>query len=196
VGLGQEATVTIDAAPDKTFRGRVTEIGNSPIQPANTQNQQQQQTATNFKVVITLDEAPEGIRPGFTCTAEIVTATRNQAVAVPIQSLTVREMLFDSAGNLIHEPPPSRTRDSSMEPTVSAQEPPAGHVRRETEGVFVIRDGRALFVPVKVGIAGDRFFEVLSGLQPGDEVITGPFESVRQLADGERVTIANQERRR
>jgi len=183
VVLGQEAQVTIDAVPDRTFRGRVAEIGNSPIQSAG----QNQQTATNFKVVITLDEAPQDIRPGFTCTAEIVTATRTKTVAVPIQSLTVREMLFDAAGQLVHEPPPSRKRDSSVEPTLSAQEPPPGHIRKETEGVFVIRDGRAVFVPVKVGIAGDRFFEVLAGLQARDEVITGPFESVRQLADGERV---------
>jgi HlyD family secretion protein len=72
---------------------------------------------------------------------------------------------------------------------VSAAEPPPGHTRKETEGVFVVRDGRAVFVPVTVGVAGERYFEVLSGLKEGDQVITGPFASVRQLADGEQVTI-------
>jgi HlyD family secretion protein len=188
VTLGQEAKVSIDAVPDKTFRARVTEIGNSPIQAATGQGQQR---ATNFKVVITLEEAVPDVRPGFTCTAEIVTARRKEALAVPIQALTVREMLFDLNGQIVHEPPPDRGKDeASVEPTVSAAEPPPGHVRKETEGVFVLREGRAVFVPVKLGIAGERYFEVLSGPRERDQVITGPFASVRQLADGEAVQTA------
>ena len=140
-------------------------------------------------MVVTLDgEIPE-VRPGFTCTAEITTATRKQAVSVPIQALTVREMLFDQKGNLVHEPPPQRRGNptASVETAVSAAEPPPGHTRKETEGVFVIRDNKAVFVPVTVGIAGERYFEVLSGIKAGDRVITGPFASVRNLADGEQV---------
>lgn len=196
VMLGQEARVTIDAAPGRTFRGRVTEIGNSPIQPTAAQVGIQQQQATNFKVTITLEEEVPDVRPGFTCTAEITTATRAQALAVPIQALTVREMLFDERGNLIHEPPPARpTRfwfaRPAVEPTATAAppEPPPGQTRRETEGVFVLRDDRAVFVPIQVGIAGERYFEVLAGLKAGEMVITGPFSSVRSMADGERVKI-------
>jgi HlyD family secretion protein len=188
VQLGQRAKVTIDAVEGKTFTGRVTEIGNSPIQAAGQATGQRQ--ATNFKVVVTLDQEVPDVRPGFTCTAEITTATRAQALSVPIQALTVREMLFDQKGNLVHEPPPQRRRGgpaAAVEPTVSAAEPPPGHTRKESEGVFVIRDDKALFVPVRVGIAGERYFEVLSGLKAGDRVITGPFASVRQLADGEAV---------
>jgi HlyD family secretion protein len=191
VSLGQHAKVTIDAVEGKTFTGRVTEIGNSPIQAAG-QVATGQRQATNFKVVVTIDEEVPDVRPGFTCTAEITTASRAQALSVPIQSLTVREMLFDSNNNLVHEPPPTRRRGgptASVETPVSAAEPPPGHTRRETEGVFVVRDGRAVFVPVTVGIAGERYFEVLSGLKDGDRVITGPFASVRQLADGEQVRI-------
>lgn len=195
VVLGQEARVTIDAVPDRTFRGRVTEIGNSPIQPTGTQTITQQQ-ATNFKVVITLDEEVPDIRPGFTCTAEITTATRKHVVSVPIQALTVREMLYDEKGTLIHEPPPPRPSRfrfgrPSVEPSVAAAppEPPPGQTRKETEGVFVLRDDRAVFVPVKVGIAGERYFEVQSGLGEGDRVITGPFASVRELADGAQVKL-------
>jgi HlyD family secretion protein len=192
VALGQRAKVTIDAVEGKTFTGRVTEIGNSPIQAAGAAAATGQRQATNFKVVVTIDEEVPDVRPGFTCTAEITTANRAQAVAVPIQSLTVREMLFDAQNNLVHEPPPTRRRGgptASVETPVSAAEPPPGHTRKETEGVFVVRDGRAVFVPVTVGVAGERYFEVLSGLKEGDQVITGPFASVRQLADGEQVKI-------
>jgi HlyD family secretion protein len=188
VQLGQVAKVTIDSLEGKTFSGRVTEIGNSPIQQATAASTGQRQ-ATNFKVVVTLDgEIPE-VRPGFTCTAEITTATRKQAVSVPIQALTVREMLFDQKGNLVHEPPPERKGGptAGVETPVSAAEPPPGHSRKETEGVFVMRDNKAVFVPVTVGVAGERYFEVLTGIKDGDRVITGPFASVRQLADGEQV---------
>ena len=198
VSLGQRAKVTIDAVEGKTFTGRVTEIGNSPIQAAG-QAATGQRQATNFKVVVTLDQEVPDVRPGFTCTAEITTANRAQSVAVPIQALTVREMLFDAKGNLVHEPPPVRKRRpgaAAVETPVSAAEPPAGHTRKETEGVFVVRDNRAVFVPVQVGVAGERYFEVMSGLKEGDRVITGPFSSVRQLADGEQVRLAEARRDR
>jgi HlyD family secretion protein len=85
---------------------------------------------------------------------------------------------------------------ASVETPVSAAEPPPGHTRKETEGVFVVRDGRAVFVPVTVGVAGERYFEVLGGLKEGDQVITGPFASVRQLADGEQVKLQEPRDRR
>lgn len=184
VELGQSAKVTIDAVPNRTFTGRVTEIGNSPIQAAQNTGQRQ---ATTFKVVVTLDEEVPNVRPGFTCTAEVTTATRSAAVAVPIQALTVREVLFDAQGNLVREERRNR-RGTAVGTTVSASnEPPPGHTRKETEGVFLFRDGRAVFTPVTTGIAGEQYFEVLEGLQAGDEVITGPFASVRELADGQDV---------
>jgi HlyD family secretion protein len=187
VSLGQDARVTIDAVPNRTFRGRVTEIGNSPIQAAGQTTGQQQ--ATTFKVVVTLDEEVPDVRPGFTATAEITTSTRAGVVSVPIQSLTVREMLFDAGGTLVREEP-RRRRTSDLEPTVSASnEPPPGHTREETEGVFVLREGRAVFTPVTIGIAGERYFEVVDGLAAGDQVITGPFASVREIADGTEVKL-------
>ena len=193
VTLGQEAQVTIDAVPNRTFRGHVTEIGNSPIQTLDGLPGTPQ--ATNFKVVITLDEDVPGVRPGFTCTAEITTATRQNVVSVPIQAVTVREMLYDEAGTLVHEPPPpppSRFRlfqRPADEPIVAVTEPPPGHTRVETEGVFVLRDDRAVFVPITLGIAGERYFEVVSGVTETDRVITGPFASVRELADGSPVAL-------
>ena len=194
VSIGQAAIVTIDAAPDRMFKGRVTEIGNSPIQAATQTNTAAGQgQATNFKVVVTIDDPVPDVRPGFTCTAEITTATRKNVVAVPIQSLTVREMLYDQNGALVHEPPPPVQRRffGGAAPATPAPlpEPPPGQTRKETEGVFVARDGRVVFQPVKVGIAGERYFEVASGLKAGDQVVTGPFSSVRELADGSAVTV-------
>ena len=194
VQMGQPAKVTIDAIADRTFKGHVTEIGNSPIQAAGAQTGGQR-TATNFKVVVTLDEAVPDVRPGFTCTAEITTATRQKAVAVPIQALTVRELTYDEKGNVVRIPRPPKPRfsfNTKVEPSVSAStstELLPGQKREEVEGVFIVRDGKAEFVKVKLGIAGERYFEVVDGLKEGDRVITGPFDSVRNLFDGDLVVV-------
>jgi HlyD family secretion protein len=93
----------------------------------------------------------------------------------------------------VREDTSRRRRGTSVEPTVSASnEPPPGHTRKETEGVFLLREGKAVFTPVKTGIAGERYFEVLDGIQPNDQVITGPFASVRGLNDGEAVKLQAQ----
>jgi HlyD family secretion protein len=187
VAIGQPAVVAIDAVPDRKFKGRVTEVGNSPIQAAGAQGGAGQQ-ATNFKVVVTLSDPVPEVRPGFTCTADITTATRQDALAVPIQALAVRELVYDPAGQIVRQKKERRPRRSSL-PTASAEELPKGQTRKETEGVFVVRDATAEFVPVKTGIAGDKYFEVLSGLKAGDRVITGPFSSVRNLQDGDAIKI-------
>jgi HlyD family secretion protein len=199
VSLGQHAKVLIDALPDRTFAGRVTEIGNSPIQAAGAGGSRQ---ATNFKVVIVIDGDIPEVRPSFTCTADITTATRKGAVSVPIAAVAVRELVYDDAtGQIVRDDQNTRRRrrprgeGSVIDPVASAAELPTGQTRRETEGVFVVRDGLAEFVPIKMGIAGEQFFEVLSGLKPGDEVITGPFASVRSLADGSQVRIETQRNR-
>ena len=194
VTIGQPAVVTIDAAPDRMFKGHVTEIGNSPIQAAAQTNATTGQgQATNFKVVVTIDDPVPDVRPGFTCTAEITTATRKNVVAVPIQSLTVREMLYGEKGALVHEPPPPVQRrffgGAAPAAPTPPPDPPPGQTRKETEGVFVVRDGRVVFQPVKVGVAGERYFEVASGLKAGDQVVTGPFSSVRELVDGSAVMV-------
>jgi HlyD family secretion protein len=184
VALGQVAKVTIDAVPNKTFTGKVTEIGNSPIQITG----QTARQATNFKVVVTLDKEIVEVRPGFTCTAEITTATRDNSVAVPIQAATVREMIVDEKGNVVRETPREGT-PRRRTGAVQAAELKSGQSRKDLEGVFVVRDGKALFTPVSTGIAGDKYFEVLSGLKEGDSVIVGPFSSVRELNDGVAVKV-------
>jgi HlyD family secretion protein len=189
VKFGQIAKVTIDAIPGKTFSGKVTEIGNSPISSTTgTAAASSSSQATNFKVTVQLDtEIPE-VRPGFTCTAEITTATRKNVVSVPIQATTVREMLLDGKGEIVRntEPEAKRQRPGAVQ---AASELKPGQSRKELEGVFVVRDNKAQFVSLKTGIAGDKYFEVLGGVKEGDSVVVGPFASVRELNDGAAVKI-------
>ncbi len=188
VQMGQIAKITIDAIPDKSFKGHVSEIGNSPIQAAAGSTATQ---ATNFKVVVMLDEPVPDVRPGFTCTADITTATRKEVVSVPIPAVAVRELVYDANGQVVKEPRNDKRRRSPVETVAAASELKPGQTRKEVEGVFVVRDGRAEFLPIKMGIAGDKYFEVLSGLKTGDQVITGPYNSVRGMADGNPVKIDN-----
>jgi HlyD family secretion protein len=178
VQLGQRAKITIDAIPDKSFKGHVSEIGNSPIQ------------------------ASPDARPGFTCTADVTTATRKEVVSVPIPAVAVRELVFDANGQVVKEPrndkrrrPGGGSSGSSVEPVASAAELKPGQTRKEVEGVFVVRSGRAEFVPIKMGIAGDKYFEVLTGVAAGDQVITGPYNSVRGMADGDLVKVDNSKKK-
>jgi HlyD family secretion protein len=213
VRLGQSAKVTIDAIPDRTFKGHVAEIGNSPLQStaAGTTGTQ----ATTFKVEVILDEPVPDVRPGFTCTADIKTATRHNVTSVPIPSVAVREVIYEPNGQIYRDPQALKRRrrsffssgssstgnSGSSNSESSYQALPdlkPGETRKEVEGVFVVREKekRVEFVPIKMGIAGDKFFEVLSGIQPGDEVVTGPYNSVRNIADGDPVKIDNKRNQR
>ncbi len=192
VKLGQKTKVTIDALPDRSFTAKVTEIGNSPITATASGGVRQ---ATNFKVVVTIDgEIPE-VRPGFTCTADITTADRENAVAVPIQALAVRELTFDPQGKVVRPPKPEPGRRPAPAAAEAAELKP-GFTKKETEGVFVVdKDNKVQFVQVKTGVAGDKYFEVLDGLKPGDRVVTGPFASVRTLSEGALVKVEETEKK-
>lgn len=203
VKIGQPAKITVDAIPDRTFRGHVSEIGNSPIQNtasgASSSNSSTQ--ATNFKVVVMLDEPIPDVRPGFTCTADITTATRSSVVAVPIPAVAVRELIYDAAGNVVKQPKEEKKKTAisfrfGSEASVGASDQPApqvelqpGQTRKEMEGVFVRRGTVVEFKTIKLGISGDKYFEVLDGLKAGDEVVTGPYNSVRSMADGDDVKV-------
>ena len=201
VKIGQPAKITVDAIPDRTFRGHVSEIGNSPIQNTSSGSSSSSSStqATNFKVVVMLDEPIPDVRPGFTCTADITTATRQSVTAVPIPAVAVRELVFDAAGNVVKMPKVEKPKTSpfTFGPQASAGQNPAppvqelqpGQTRKEVEGVFVRRGAVAEFVIIKLGIAGDKYFEVLNGIKAGDEVVTGPYNSVRNLADGDEVRL-------
>ncbi len=175
VELDQLATVRIDAFPDDEFAAVVTEVGKSPIAAAANQ-------AINFKVVVRLTDTVPGARPGLSGTADIVTATRENVLSVPIQALILREVQVADEGELIREVDPLALDDLN-----GPLEQEEGEMV-EMEGAFVVRDGRAVFMPIDIGIAGERHFEALDGAEENDQIIIGPFEVIRTLVDGERVT--------
>jgi len=188
VRLGQPAEVTIDAIPKKIFHGKVTEIGNNAIVRSSGLSTSQQTTASeeakDFKVVVTLSDAPQDLRPGLSTTAKVTTATRSNALSIPIQALTLRTKDQIDAQN---NPPGS----------VHAAEPTTKDVASknkkddEVQGVFVIRNKKAMFVPVATGITGTTDIEVLDGLKEGDEVITGSYKVLRTLRPGSSVKVDN-----
>jgi HlyD family secretion protein len=167
ISLGDSASIRIDAFPDQEFTGRVTEIGNSAINPPS-QQAAGQQAAIDFEVVLTLDPSEAPLRPDLSATADIVTERRSDVVAVPIIALTVRALDSDSTD----------TSEGAAKGSDASE---------EVEGVFVVHDGKVTFTPVEVGIAGQEFFEIISGLAPGDTVVAGPYQRIRGLHDGDAV---------
>ncbi len=165
--------VTIDAYPDTTFTGRVTQISHSAKLTATQTASGSNDRAVDFDVEVTLDNPPRDIRPDLSCTARMVTDTRARALSIPIIALTVRD----------HERVP--IEDSVMDTTRLKR------LGKEAEGVFVVRDGKATFRPVKVGIAGDEYFEVVDGLREGETIVAGTYQAIRDLKDGARVTAAD-----
>jgi HlyD family secretion protein len=187
VRLGQPAEITIDAIPKKTFHGTVSEIGNNAIVRSSGVSTSQQSVASeeakDFKVVVTLSDAPEDLRPGLSTTAKITTATRSNVLSVPIQSLTMRtkeqmDQQNKEPGGSVHAASP-------------APKEVASKTKDELQGVFVIRNKKAMFVPVTTGITGRTDIEVLDGLKEGDEVITGSYKVLRNLRPGSGVKIDN-----
>ncbi len=166
--LGDSVEVAIDAFPDTTFTGRVTKVSNSAIRTAATTATGQNDRAVDYEVEVTLNHPPGDVRPDLSATARIVTDTRKQALAIPIISLTVRE----------NTPVPTETRPAD---TTAARK------KKETEGVFVVHNGAATFRPVKVGVAGDEYFEVIDGLKEKETIVAGPYQAIRDLKDGARV---------
>jgi HlyD family secretion protein len=182
VKLNQTADVTIDAIPNKTFKGHVVEIGDTAILRstgvAASQSAVSSQEAKDFKVVIALDNPPDEIRPGLSCTGKIVTATRQQALTIPIQALTVRQRADLQAPAKPGQAAPTNTADDK-----------AG--KEELQGVFVVKDGKAVFEKVETGITGATDIEVLSGLHDGDQIITGSYKTIRTLRNEAKVKVDN-----
>jgi len=181
VKLGQKAEVSIDAIPDKTFPGRVIEIGNTAILRSSglaaSQSAISSQEAKDFKVVVALDNPPVEIRPGLSCTARVTTATRPNVVSIPIQALTVRQKgdlePADEKGN----PKPSNLPEKER--------------KKELQGVFIVKGERAEFREVKTGITGSTEVEVLGGLNDGEQVITGSYKVIRTLRNEAKVKVDN-----
>lgn len=160
VKVEQEALVHVDAYPNRTFNGRVTEVGNSPILKTGSANE-----AIKFRVKIQLKDPPPDVKPGLSAQAEILTGFRAQAVVVPIQALVVRE--------IPHKP----------------GEAPAKGAPRDEEGVYLKEGDTARFQAIKTGLLGELSVEVVSGLKGGETIVTGPFKALRELKDGEKVKL-------
>jgi HlyD family secretion protein len=158
VKIGQKAEVTIDAWPNQSFSGTVTEVGSSPRD----RSLGSSTDAVNFEVKIQLDNPPPQVRPGFSCSAEITTASRAGVVTVPIQAVVIREKEGAKKG-----------ADS------------------EEEGVYLFdgKEQKVKFQPVKTGISGETSVEVLTGVTAGQEIVTGPFKALRDISDGAKVKL-------
>ena len=181
VALGQPADVSIDAIPDRTFKGKVIQIGDTAVVRstgvAASQSTTSSQEAKDFKVVIALDIPEDLARPGLSCTAKIVTATRQHVLAIPIQALTIRQR-----GQLR---PPQQARRTATDPAAQKA------AKEELQGVFVVRNGKAVFQQVKTGITGATDIEVLSGLEQGDQIVTGSYQVIRTIRNDAKVKIDN-----
>ncbi len=179
LALGDSASIEIDAFTRQTFAGRVTEIAHSSVvqrKGAATTAPGGQGQAVDFEVVIMIIEPPALLRPDLSATAQIVTSRRVGALSIPIIALTVRDL----------KPVEALPQEDSA---ASAAAAAATRQRGDQEGVFVVRDGKAHFVPVEVGIAGAEHFEVLSGIALGDSVVAGPYEAIRNLQDGKTIRV-------
>lgn len=181
VQLGQSVAVKIDAMPDKSFDGKVIEIGNTAILRSSglaaSQSTTSSQEAKDFKVVVALTNPPDDIRPGLSCNAKITTATRRNALTIPIQALTMR-----TKGDL--DPPKTGVQASTIAPNDKS-------LKEEIQGVFVVKDGKAEFHKVETGITGATDIEVLSGLNDGDQIITGSYKVIRTIRNAAPVKVDN-----
>jgi len=184
---GQPAEVTIDAVPGQTFKGRVTDVGELAIlrtsgQAAMTATTANTQEARDFKVVVTIDNPPENVRPGLSATAKIQTAQAKNVLTIPIQALAERSQKeIDEAKN-----------GTSENVTLAASRPESSaSPKADIKGVFVVRGQKAEFVPLQTGISGVADIEVLSGIQEGDTIVTGSYKVLRTLRPGARVKIDN-----
>jgi HlyD family secretion protein len=189
IKLEQPVDITIDAIPNKTFKGHVTEIGNTAILRstgvAANQSAISSQEAKDFKVVVAMDNPPDEVRPGLSCTAKITTATRQSVLTIPIQALTVRQK-----GDL--EAKPAGSAAAAAAPAATKLDPAAEKAKKEEiTGVFVVNGEKAVFQKVETGITGATDIEVVSGLKDGDEIITGTYQVIRTIKNDTQVKVDN-----
>jgi HlyD family secretion protein len=188
IKTGQMADITIDAIPNKTFKGHVTEIGNTAILRSSgmaaSQSAISSQEAKDFKVVVALDNPPDEVRPGLSCTAKITTATRQNVLSIPIQALTVRQR-----GDL--EVAPTGKKGGAAQAATKTDPAAEKKKKEELTGVFVVKGEKAVFQKVETGITGSTDIEVLTGLNEGDQIITGTYQIIRTIKNETQVKVDN-----
>jgi HlyD family secretion protein len=193
VKMDQLADVTIDAIPNRTFKGKVIEIGNTALLRSSglaaSQSMISSQEAKDFKVVIALDNPPQEIRPGLSCTAKVTTATRDRVLTIPIQALTIR------TAEDLQPKKKDGSSGSTAQAAVKTDQPPqaAGKDKKkeEIQGVFAIAAKKAEFRRVTTGITGASDIEVLDGLKENEEIITGSYKVLRTIRPGATVKVDN-----
>ncbi|RKX20482.1 MAG: hypothetical protein DRP51_05675 [Candidatus Zixiibacteriota bacterium] len=193
IALGQEAKIEIDAFIDTVFAGEVIEIGNTAVMSGvGTQDQ-----ATNFKVKVLFKETNALIRPGMSATVDIVTNEVENALSVPYGAIVMRSLDADSlasaddSGGLV-----SAAHAATSDDTLETEEKSVKKnkkEKKEVKGVFVVKEGRARFVPVETGIADQKSIEVVIGVNESDTVIVGPFRTLRSIKNGDRVETEKKE---
>lgn len=186
---GQPADVAIDAIPGKVFKGHVTQVGELAIlrstgQASTTQATANTQEARDFKVVVTLDHPPDGLRPGLSSTAKIQTAQKSNVLTIPIQALAVRTQKDIQEAE-------QGSRGSSVTLAADRSSAMPGALKADITGVFVIRNGKAQFVPVTTGITGVTDIEITSGLKEGDQIVIGSYKALRTLRPGAKIKVDN-----
>jgi HlyD family secretion protein len=183
VQIGQPAEISVDAIPKQKFKGVVSEIGRNAVLRSTgvstAQTVTSGQEAKDFKVVVALQNPPPNLLPGLSATARITTAKRGGVLAIPIQALTIR-----TRGDLAQD-------GKNKKGSVQAAAPATSDSKEELQGVFVLRNKDAVFVPVATGISGTTDIEVLSGLKDGDEIVTGSYKVLRTLRNGASVKVDN-----
>jgi HlyD family secretion protein len=185
VQLDQAAEVTIDALPNQTFKGKVTEIGDNAIirstGVSTSQSTGGSQEAKDFKVVVTLTDPPPNLRPGLSATAKITTGTAHNALAIPIQALTMRDK-----NELEAQKNPVKGAKKDVSVAIGSKKE-----NNDIQGVFVIRNKKAEFVTVETGLTGTSEIQIKSGLKENDEIITGSYKVLKTIRNGAAVKIDN-----
>jgi len=190
VSLNQTADVTVDALPGRVFKGHVTEVGDQALLRttgvATSQSTTGTEEAKDFKVVVTLDQVTDELRPGLSATAKITTAHKPNALTIPIQALVQRDPVLEKAL--------AENAGKASVVSASTSSSPA-HKPQPVQGVYVLRTEhkktRAIFVPITTGVTGATDIEVLTGLKDGDEIVTGRYRILRTLKSGTAVKIDN-----
>ncbi|MGB7062638.1 MAG: efflux RND transporter periplasmic adaptor subunit [Candidatus Zixiibacteriota bacterium] len=183
VKLGQETEISIDAYPDTTFKGRVTEIGHTArVSGLGTQDQ-----VTNFLVKVMLLDEVSTIRPGMSASVDITTDSRDDVLNVPIQAVVMREEKSDTLTEEGEEKEGAVASTDSG--SVKGEKKGKKKEKEEVEGVFLVVDGRSKFVQVATGIADQQNIEIVSGIDEDDQVVTGSYKILRTLKDGDKVKV-------
>ena len=179
LALDQPVEISLDAFPDTTFKGKVTEIGNAAKTTGTLQEQ-----VTNFEVTILITDVVPGIKPGMNANVDITTGVRDNVLKVPIQAVVMRKQPVDSTST---EKDSDGAVASTPDSAKMQAKNPDGKEAPDIDGVFLVENSMVKFVPVKTGISDQQFIEITSGLEENQQIVTGSYKTLRTLEDGNKI---------